>query len=54
MMKFGLILKVLPAVVLTVTLSSCLTQRTVSSGGHIIKQDIVVTRPLKNAIENTP
>lgn len=39
--------------VLLVLLPGCLTQRTVSEGGHTVSQEYVIKRPLKEAIENS-
>lgn len=33
--------------------SSCLTQRTVTQGGRTVKQDYVIKRPLKDALDNS-
>lgn len=42
------------AILLAISSSGCLTQRTVSEGGHTVSQEIVITRPLKDAMENSP
>lgn len=41
------------ASVLALTLSGCLTQRTVKEGGQTVSQKYVVKRPIKDAIENS-
>lgn len=33
--------------------SSCLTQRTVSQNGHVVSQDYVVDRPIRDAIRES-
>jgi starvation-inducible outer membrane lipoprotein len=46
-------LKSLLAVTFAFTLSGCLTQRTVSEGGHTVSQEYVIKRPLKEAVRNS-
>ena len=47
----------IPKYVLTVTLAfsltSCLTQRTVTQGGRTVKQEYIMKRPLKEAFQNS-
>jgi hypothetical protein len=52
-MKTKLILKCLLAAAMAVTSSGCLTQRTVTRGGHVVSQDYVFKRPMKEAIQNS-
>jgi hypothetical protein len=46
-------LKCLLAAALALPLSGCLTQRTVSEGGHTVSQEYVIKRPLKEAVQNS-
>lgn len=41
------------SLILVVSLSSCLTQRTVKEGGQTVSQELVIKRPIKEAIENS-
>ena len=41
------------AILLILLTSGCLTQRTVSQGGHTVSQEYVIKRPLKEAINNS-
>jgi type IV pilus biogenesis protein CpaD/CtpE len=47
----------LPKYVLTVilafSLAGCLTQRTVTQGGRTVKQEYIMKRPLKDALQNS-
>ncbi len=52
MITKSLLLPTLGAI-LTLCLTSCLTQRTVTSGGETTEQKIIIQRPVKNLIENT-
>jgi hypothetical protein len=52
-MKSGLVMKILLAALLVLPLTGCLTQRTVSEGGHTVKQEYVIKRPLKEAVQNS-
>lgn len=36
-----------------VSLTGCLTQRTVKEGGQTVSQEYVIKRPIKEAIENS-
>jgi hypothetical protein len=38
---------------LSLMLTGCLTQRTVTDGGQTTKQNIIVKRPVKDLIQNT-
>jgi outer membrane protein assembly factor BamE (lipoprotein component of BamABCDE complex) len=40
-------------ILLTLLTSGCLTQRTVSQGGHTVSQEYVIKRPLKEALDNS-
>ena len=46
-MKLGLIMKCLLAMTLVVSLSGCLTQRTISSGGNTVSTNYVWANPFK-------
>jgi hypothetical protein len=46
-------IKHLLVAVLPLTFAGCLTQRTVTEGGHTVKQDYIIKRPLKEAIQNS-
>ena len=46
-------LKSLFALTFALPLSGCLTQRTVSEGGHTVSQEYVIKRPLKEAVRNS-
>jgi len=46
-------LKCLLASALVLPLTGCLTQRTVSEGGHTVSQEYVIKRPLKEALQNS-
>jgi hypothetical protein len=46
-------LKCLLAATFALPLSGCLTQRTVSEGGHTVSQEYVIKRPLKEAVMNS-
>jgi hypothetical protein len=46
-------LNCLLAVTFALPLSGCLTQRTVSEGGHTVSQEYVIKRPLKEAVHNS-
>lgn len=52
-MKSPLPIKSAFAVVLAVSLSGCLTHRTVTRGGKTVKSGYVVKRPLKEAVQNS-
>jgi hypothetical protein len=52
-MKSGLAMKTLLAALLILPLTGCLTQRTVTEGGHTVKQEYVIKRPLKEAVRNS-
>ena len=52
-MKTGLVMKTLLAALLVLPLTGCLTQRTVTEGGHTVKQEYVIKRPLKEAVQNS-
>lgn len=41
------------ALISSLLFSSCLTQRTVTQGGRTVKQDYVIKRPLKDALDNS-
>jgi hypothetical protein len=41
------------AILLALLTSGCLTQRTISEGGHTVSQDYIMKRPLKEALENS-
>lgn len=41
------------SLILVVSLSSCLTERTVKEGGQTVSQELVIKRPIKEAIENS-
>ena len=49
----GLVMKTLLAALLVLPLTGCLTQRTVTEGGHTVKQEYVIKRPLKEAVQNS-
>ncbi|MGB6223425.1 hypothetical protein [Haloferula sp.] len=40
-------------VLLLLSLSGCLTRRTVTQGGQTVESGYVVTRPIKEAIQNS-
>ena len=46
-------IKHLLVAVFALTFAGCLTQRTVTEGGHTVKQDYIIKRPLKEAIQNS-
>ncbi len=50
-MKLGLILKCLIASALVVSLSGCLTQRTISSGGNTVSSNYVWSNPFKGSAQ---
>ena len=52
-MKRSFIFKCLLAAAIAAPLTGCLTQRTVTEGGQTVKQEYVIKRPLKEAIENS-
>lgn len=52
-MKSEFVMKCLLAALLALPLTGCLTQRTVTEGGHTVKQEYVIKRPLKEAIQNS-
>jgi hypothetical protein len=41
------------AAMVALSLSSCLTQRTVKEGGQTVSKELVIKRPIKEAIENS-
>lgn len=47
------ILLSLVSLVLALGSSSCLTQRTVTQNGHVVSQDFVVDRPIRDAIRES-
>lgn len=50
---FRIVLKSLMAAVVAVSMSGCLTQRTVTEGGRKVSQEYVIKRPLKEAVQNS-
>lgn len=52
-MKLPLIIRFSALALLLLSLSSCLTRRTVTQGGQTVESGYVVTRPIKEAIEST-
>jgi hypothetical protein len=46
-------LNCLLAVIFVLSLSGCLTQRTVSEGGHTVSQKYVIKRPIKEAVQDS-
>jgi hypothetical protein len=50
---FRIVLKFLIAAVVVVPMSGCLTQHTVTEGGHQVSQEYVIKRPLKEAVQNS-
>lgn len=52
-MKSGSILKFLLVATLTLSVTGCLTQRTITEGGQTVKQGYVIKRPLKEAVRNS-
>jgi hypothetical protein len=52
-MKPGFILKYLLVATLTLPVTGCLTQRTITEGGQTVKQEYVIKRPLKEAVQNS-
>lgn len=52
-MKSQRLLKYLLAAVMTLSLTGCLTRRTVTEGGRTVKQQYVFKRPLKEAVRNS-
>lgn len=49
----SLILKYICAAAFFLPLCGCLTQRTVSEGGHKVSQEYIIKRPLKEAVQNS-
>ena len=49
----SLVLKYIFAAVFFLPLTGCLTQRTVSEGGHKVSQEYIIKRPLKEAVQNS-
>lgn len=47
------IITAMSAVLFAVLTSGCLTQRTVSEGGHTVSQEYVIKRPLKQALDHS-
>lgn len=43
----------LASLILALGSSSCLTQRTVTQNGHVVSQDYVVDRPIRDAIRES-
>jgi len=52
-MKAPLLIKTALAAVLAVSLSGCLTHRTVTRGGKTVKSGYVMKRPFKEAVQNS-
>ena len=52
-MNLRSILKYLLAAVVALSLTGCLTHRTVTQGGRTVKDDYVFKRPLKEAFQNS-
>lgn len=52
-MKTVAIVKVLFLVAAVLSSTACLTRRTVTQGGVTVKEDYVITRPVKEIIENS-
>lgn len=52
-MKYKSILRCLLAAVVVLSLTGCLTHRTVTQGGRTVKDDYVFKRPLKDAFRNS-
>jgi hypothetical protein len=50
---FRIVLKCLMAAAVVVSMSGCLTQRTVTEGGRKVSQEYVIKRPLKEAVQNS-
>lgn len=46
-------LKCLLTAAFALPLSGCLAQRTVTEGGQTVKQEYVIKRPLKEAVQNS-
>jgi hypothetical protein len=46
-------LKCLLVAALTLPMSGCLTQRTVSEGGQTVSEEYIIKRPIKEAIKNS-
>jgi hypothetical protein len=53
MILFRRILFLAVSTILALGSSSCLTQRTVSQNGHVVSQDYVVDRPIRDAIRES-
>lgn len=47
------LMKCLLSVIFAIPLTGCLTQRTVSEGGHTVSQKYVIKRPIKEAVQNS-
>ena len=52
-MKTVAIAKVLIVLAAVLSTGGCLTRRTVTQGGVTVKEDYVITRPVKEIIENS-
>jgi hypothetical protein len=48
-----IVLKCMFSLIFVLSLSGCLTQRTVSEGGHTVSQKYVTKRPIKEAVQNS-